>query len=54
MTGKPEHEPKADPKPKEQAETVLLRDLVPRANVTGGSRKLRFGESATLEPRDSS
>ena len=54
MTRKPEHEPKTELEQKEQPETVLLRDLVPRANVTGGFRKLRFGESATLEPRDSS
>lgn len=36
------------------SETVLLRDLAPRENVKGGSGKLRFGESKSLDPQDDS
>lgn len=55
MDSKQEEEPKPAPEPEQtESETVLLRDLAPRAEVKGGAGKLRFGESKAPEVQDDS
>lgn len=31
-------------------DVILLKDLAPRQDVTGGAKKLRFGEPARKQP----
>lgn len=52
MTTQPEQKPNARPKEEQQSESILLRDLAPRASVKGGAGKLRFGESTVAEAEE--
>lgn len=45
MTQQPEQKPIGEPKEEEQGESILIRDLAPRASIKGGAAKLRFGET---------
>jgi hypothetical protein len=43
---KPRPRPKPDSEPRKQDEIVHLDDLIPRKDIIGGAKKLRFGEPA--------
>jgi hypothetical protein len=47
-TGTETHEEEEE----KEADSILLRDLAPRANVRGGAGKLRLGESTAAELPD--
>ena len=48
MTQQPEQKPSPGPR-EEQDESILIRDLAPRASIKGGAAKLRFGETTAAD-----
>jgi hypothetical protein len=51
MTQQPEQKPSPGPR-EEQEETILIRDLAPRASIKGGAAKLRFGETTAADSEE--
>lgn len=49
MTAQPEQKPDGEPNEAPPSESILIRDLAPRANITGGAAKLRFGETTLAD-----
>ena len=50
MTQQPEQKP--SPGPREEDESILIRDLAPRASIKGGAAKVRFGETTAADSEE--
>lgn len=50
MTAQPERKPDGGPNEEPPSESILIRDLAPRANIKGGAAKLRFGDTTLADP----
>lgn len=50
MTAQPERKSDGGPEKEPPSESILIRDLAPRANIRGGAAKLRFGDTTLGDP----